>query len=174
MSAYEQYYNGGWKNSEEGGTPITAAALNAMELEVVALSAYIEDLKTRLGAAAEKGVANNLSTTSEGYVLDARQGKALSDSVAALNSRLDGKVKFARETVSDFTANVGDTTLDLSHTESGYTAYFIGFFFYRSDGNWYLAPKSFSENRAILGYVNKSGSAYTVTGAYTMWLCIKS
>ncbi len=46
-----------------------------------------------LGDAAEQGVANNLVTTDAGYVLDARQGKALSDlhatnanAIAALNS----------------------------------------------------------------------------------------
>ena len=47
-----------------------------------------------LGDAAKQGVANNLVTTGAGYVLDARQGKALSDlhatnanAIAALNSR---------------------------------------------------------------------------------------
>lgn len=41
-----------------------------------------------LGDAATKVTANNLTTTDEGYVLDARQGKALSDSVATHTSQI--------------------------------------------------------------------------------------
>lgn len=56
-----------------------------VETQVSALKAVDATLKD----AATKTVANNLVTTSQGYVLDARQGKALSDSVAALNSSLE-------------------------------------------------------------------------------------
>lgn len=57
-----------------------------VETQVSALKAVDATLKD----AATKTVANNLVTTSQGYVLDARQGKALSDSVAALNSSTSG------------------------------------------------------------------------------------
>lgn len=40
-----------------------------------------------LGAAAFQAVANNLTTTTEGSVLDARQGKALSDQINVLNTK---------------------------------------------------------------------------------------
>ena len=39
---------------------------------------------TNLGSAAYQGVANNLSTTTEGSVLDARQGKVLNDNILSL------------------------------------------------------------------------------------------
>ena len=39
-----------------------------------------------LGDASKQDVANNLVTTAAGLVLDARQGKALNDSIASLNS----------------------------------------------------------------------------------------
>lgn len=40
-----------------------------------------------LGTAAFQAVANNLTTTTEGSVLDARQGKALSDQINVLNTK---------------------------------------------------------------------------------------
>ena len=58
-----------------------------VEAQVAALKAVDATLKD----AATKTVANNLVTTSQGYVLDARQGKALQDEVAALNSSLTPK-----------------------------------------------------------------------------------
>lgn len=42
----------------------------------------------RLKSAAFSDVANNLTTTSGGYVLDARQGKQLSDSITSLNNSI--------------------------------------------------------------------------------------
>lgn len=51
-------------------------------------AAFLRGDKTwaNLGAAAMLGVANNLTTTQEGFALDARQGKTLMDEVTALNS----------------------------------------------------------------------------------------
>ena len=49
----------------------------------------ISAIKTKTDAlknAANKTVANNLTTTVDGYVLDARMGKSLQDSIATLNS----------------------------------------------------------------------------------------
>lgn len=44
-----------------------------------------------LGAAAFHAVANNLTTTTEGSVLDARQGKVLGDAINQLNTNLNNK-----------------------------------------------------------------------------------
>jgi len=51
--------------------------------------ANISAIKTKTDAlknAANKTVANNLTTTVDGYVLDARMGKSLQDSITTLNS----------------------------------------------------------------------------------------
>lgn len=46
--AYEKYYENGWKNNEEGATPITAAALNHMEEGIVDLDEQVSDLSSKL------------------------------------------------------------------------------------------------------------------------------
>lgn len=48
----------------------------------------------KLGAAAFKGVANNDTTTEEGFLADARRIKALRDDVNALNSALENATAF--------------------------------------------------------------------------------
>ena len=59
-------------------------------LKTVATSGSYSDLsnKPTLGDAASQDVANNLTTNTAGSVLDARQGKALNDKIAQLNSAL--------------------------------------------------------------------------------------
>lgn len=66
--AYSKYYPNGWKSGEVGATPITPEALNNMENGIAA-------------AVRTEDVANNLTTTAAGKVLDARQGKALSEAI---------------------------------------------------------------------------------------------
>ena len=44
--AYNPYYPNGWKNNEEGETPITAAALQNMEDGLVALDEQVSDLNS--------------------------------------------------------------------------------------------------------------------------------
>lgn len=44
-----------------------------------------------MGTAAFCAVVNNLTTTADGYVLDARQGKKLNDQISKLNSDLNAK-----------------------------------------------------------------------------------
>ena len=54
----------------------------------------ISAIKTKTDAlknAANKTVANNLTTTADGYVLDARMGKSLQDSITILDSTLEKK-----------------------------------------------------------------------------------
>lgn len=46
--AYEQYYQNGWKNNEEGGTPITAAALNHTDAGIAANADAIDEMKSAL------------------------------------------------------------------------------------------------------------------------------
>lgn len=55
-----------------------------------------------------KLVANNLTTTAAGYLLDARQGKALDDKITELNTDLEACVGY------DFKANGQYTVLNLS------------------------------------------------------------
>lgn len=55
----------------------------------------ISAIKTKTDAlknAANKTVANNLTTTVDGYVLDARMGKSLQDSITTLNSTSSKKI----------------------------------------------------------------------------------
>lgn len=40
--SYQKYYENGWQNSQSGGTPITAEALNHMEEGVAEVSAAVE------------------------------------------------------------------------------------------------------------------------------------
>ena len=60
------------------------------DLKTVAFSGNYNDLsnKPTLGNSASKAVANNVTTTGEGSVLDARQGKVLKDEINQLNSNL--------------------------------------------------------------------------------------
>ena len=45
--AYNPYYPNGWKNNEEGETPITAAALQNMEDGIVDLDEAVSDLNSK-------------------------------------------------------------------------------------------------------------------------------
>ena len=60
------------------------------DLKTVAFSGNYNDLsnKPTLGNSASKAVANNVTTTGEGSVLDARQGKVLKDEINQLNSNI--------------------------------------------------------------------------------------
>lgn len=62
--AYTPYYSGGWQSGEQGGTPITPAALNNMENGIMA-------------ALTSNDVVNNLSSTETNKALSAAQGKAI-------------------------------------------------------------------------------------------------
>lgn len=70
---------------ENGGTGATSipGILSALGLG----SANDAQETLEFGDAVHEDVANNVTTTSEGYVLDARQGKVLKDSVDALNDK---------------------------------------------------------------------------------------
>lgn len=65
------------------------------DLKAVAFSGSYSDLidVPTFGTAASKGVSNVLTQASDGYVLDARQGKALKDLISQLNSNLTVKTR---------------------------------------------------------------------------------
>ena len=77
------------------------------DLKAVALSGSYLDLidAPTLGTAASKGVSNVLTQASEGYVLDARQGKALKDLISQLNSKSEYKTYSASNIHSDIGNN---------------------------------------------------------------------
>ena len=52
-------------------------------LDLTGLQYFYKKYIKTLGSAAKQAVANNLTTTAAGSVLDARQGKTLSDKIAS-------------------------------------------------------------------------------------------
>ena len=84
------------------------------DLKTVAFTGNYSDLSGKpsipSGAAASKGVANNCTTTADGYVLDARQGKTLMDKANQIISDLgrvnvyvgsDGKLHYVNKDGAD-------------------------------------------------------------------------
>lgn len=69
------------------GTYLVAGTTDANKITFLNL---VNAIKKKLGAAAQKSVANNLTTAAAGTsVLDAYQGKLLRDKIDKLNSTLD-------------------------------------------------------------------------------------
>lgn len=73
-----------------------------------------QSIAAKLGAS---DIANNLTTTTAGKVLDATQGKALNDSISATNTAITNKHKLTRKTV-----NTSSWTADTT-SQSGSTLY---------------------------------------------------
>lgn len=69
-------------NSVETEISNIKSAANSLSSTVIAIKTKTDALKD----GANKTVANNLTTTADGYVLDARMGKSLQDSITTLNS----------------------------------------------------------------------------------------
>lgn len=77
-----------------------------------------QTLETELGNKVNKSdIANNLTTTTAGKVLDATQGKALNDSISDTNTDIINKHKLTRKTV-----NTSSWTADTT-SQSGATLY---------------------------------------------------
>ena len=75
------------KTTLEDGTYLVAGTTDANKITFLNL---VNAIKKKLGAAAQKSVANNLTTEEAGTsVLDAYQGKLLRDKIDKLNSTLD-------------------------------------------------------------------------------------
>lgn len=70
---------------------------------------WLESLKGRDGLTTHE-VANNLTTTEEGYVLDARQGKALKDALDTLSETTEDKLG-QEDIVNDLTTGGTDKVL---------------------------------------------------------------
>ena len=62
-------------------------------LDLTGLQYFYKKYIKTLGSAAKQAVANNLTTTAAGSVLDARQGKTLSDKIASETKTLNSEVK---------------------------------------------------------------------------------
>lgn len=74
------------KTTLEDGTYLVAGLTDANKITFLNL---VNAIKKKLGAAAQKSVANNLTTAAAGTsVLDAYQGKLLSDKIDSLNSTM--------------------------------------------------------------------------------------
>lgn len=105
----------------------TAAAKNATSaitsgstdlIESGAVSSLKQTLETTLGNKVNTSdIANNLTTTTAGKVLDATQGKALNDSISTTNTAITNKHKLTRKTV-----NTNSWTADTT-SQSGSTLY---------------------------------------------------
>lgn len=68
----------------------------------------ISAIKTKTDAlknAANKTVANNLTTTADGYVLDARMGKSLQDSITTQNTTLEKKLATYDATMANISSS---------------------------------------------------------------------
>ncbi|MDY5790900.1 MAG: hypothetical protein SPL91_05295 [Oliverpabstia intestinalis] len=80
------------KTTLEDGTYLVAGTTDANKITFLNL---VNAIKKKLGSAAQKNVANNLTTEEAGTsVLDAYQGKLLSDKIDELNSTLKYAIKF--------------------------------------------------------------------------------
>ena len=112
-----------WENKSLG----TAAARNATSsitsgstdlIESGAVSSLKQTLEQSIaGKLGTSDIANNLTTTTTGKVLDATQGKALNDSISATNTAITNKHKLTRKTV-----NTSSWTADTT-SQSGATLY---------------------------------------------------
>ena len=78
------------KTTLEDGTYLVAGTTDANKITFLNL---VNAIKKKLGAAAQKSVANDLTTASSGTsVLDAYQGKLLSDRVGKIESNLGSAI----------------------------------------------------------------------------------
>ncbi len=82
----KRYIRINWQDKPSTATPLSAAFLNKMDKGIDDIDNAVETLDTN--KINNSNIANNLVTTAEGLVLDARQGKVLDDKVTAINSNL--------------------------------------------------------------------------------------
>ena len=73
--AYTPYYSGGWQTGEEGGTPITPAALNHMEAGIEASASSVTALQSQ--AVDSDGNIDTDLSLADYVVLAARCGQCL-------------------------------------------------------------------------------------------------
>ncbi len=86
------------KTTLEDSTYLVAGTTDANKITFLNL---VNAIKKKFGAAAQKSVANNLITAAAGTsVLDAYQGKLLSDKIVSLKSDLKSAIKFVDYSVT--------------------------------------------------------------------------
>lgn len=111
-----------------------------------------------LGAAATRGVANNLTTESSGSVLDARQGKAISD---ALDVRAVGK----RQTIS-ITGSSSAQSIQIDLANGGY---FIFLSITGLNRIWAGLVYTGSDGSTNVQQMNTSTGITVTTGSYCIY-----
>ena len=82
----KRYIRINWQDKPSTATPLSATFLNKMDKGIDDIDNAVETLDTN--KINNSNIANNLVTTAEGLVLDARQGKVLNDSISMINSNL--------------------------------------------------------------------------------------
>ena len=94
--------------------------------KVIALAKTLQDKIVLVDNKIDKAnVANNLTTTEQGFVLDGRQGKALQDQITSLNGSLGAQIA-AINNKWDSNSNINET-LDVKSPYSGTVSYAVRF-----------------------------------------------
>ncbi len=99
--------------SIEGMAADAKATGDAIDAQGATIQSQIDTLDN--GKVAKTDIANNLTTTASGKVLDARQGKTLKASVDELSAAMGGKMNFMTFSVN----NGSSVTLDLGNNFRG-------------------------------------------------------
>jgi len=114
-----------------------------------------------LGTASTRAVANNLTTTASGSVLDARQGKALKDSIDSVSDELRYTMY---SSVTDLGLTSGSATIDAIYAAMDYPS--IGFFGAQQlasgeapTNSGYIRIEKVTSARARIFYYHKSDAA---------------
>lgn len=131
--AYTKYYSDGWKNNEDGNTPITAAALNHMENGIVTANAAATTTTAGLMSAQDKSKLNGITA---GAAVTGVKGNAES-------SYRSGNVNLTPANIGALPSNTTYVSGVKGNSESSYRS-----------GNVNLTP-------ANLGAVAKSGDTMT-------------
>ena len=101
----------------------TCFIAGSVDANKITFSNLVAAIKGKFGAAAQKDVANNLTTDSAGSaVLDAYQGKVLKEQIDQLNSTLLKKVMWTSDSFSIPTGEGKNFASTFMPTLSGYTA----------------------------------------------------
>lgn len=146
-----------YTNSSASAFPTTGGTADGTVFTAVS-SGGLNALKTAIDSKVNtSAVANNLTTTAAGYVLDARQGKTLNDSITSLIEGGAGYVKLPDGTMIQY----GATTV----TASGTMAQILssGIYYGVFDLNF---PKSFASNsyRVVGSARYSTGFPFTFAG----------
>lgn len=108
--------------------------------------------------------ANNLTTTQEGYGLDARQGKALKDEIDKINTKISGITSKRIYNKNSATATPGNVaTLQFDAEWEGYTAIGIGAFFI---GNRTMSLYNLAMHQIQLQNISSTNQTVNVGAAY--------